>query len=74
MVSVTVRQKDLTTRIVRAFDLAVDQRDLEVAELIARALEIHVTRAASQGMADVEDLRERLYDVRSRLLSLRTEA
>lgn len=74
MVSVTVRQKDLTTRIVRAFDLAVDQHDLEVAELIARALEIHVTRAASQGLADVEDLRERLYDVRTRLLDLRTEA
>ena len=72
MISVTVRPSDLTSRIIRAFDIAVSQKDREVAELIARALEIHVTREAARGDGDVGDQRERLMDVRSRLLELRS--
>ena len=71
MAPLSVRPPDLTSSIVRAFDVAVDQNDREVAELIARALEIHATRAAARDDAGAPGLREKLLDVRRRLLLLR---
>lgn len=64
----------LSDRIVFALELAVNQGDYKTGEILARALELSMTRMAGGGdfverrdyPAHVEDLMSKLHDLRAR--------
>lgn len=64
----------LSDRILSALQLALDQKDLKVSELLTRALEMSMTRNSGGGEfverrdypPEIEKCMDRLYDLRDR--------
>ncbi len=62
----------LSDRILSALELSLDQKDLKVAEILTRALEMSMTRNAGGGEfverrdypPEIEKCMDRLYDLR----------
>lgn len=51
-----MEERRLCDRVLRALELALDQDDLEIAEHLARALELSLTRFGGEGKVEQRDL------------------
>ena len=67
-------RRRLTDKIVLAFDLAEQQGDLPVAELLSQAIEVIVTQNAARGHVERRGEVATMADVHSRLLAMRQKA
>ena len=67
----STEERRLGDRILNALNLALDQKDLEVAEHLARALELALTRFGGEGASENRDLSESMLAAFERLDGLR---
>ncbi len=67
-------RRRLSDKILAAFDQACDRRELDVAELLVKALEITLTRVGGHGQVDQRKNIEPLTEAFARLQQLRQEA
>ena len=67
-------RRRLTDKIVLAFDLAEQQGDVPVAELLSQAIEVIVTQNAARGHVERRGEIATMTDVHSRLMALRQKA
>lgn len=51
-----MQERRLCDRVLHALELALEQRDIEIAEHLARALELSLTRYGGAGKVDHRDL------------------
>jgi len=67
-------RRRLSDKILAAFEQACDRRELDVAELLVKALEITLTRVGGHGQVDKRQNTEPLVEAFARLQRLRLEA
>ncbi len=71
LVRMLADERRLGDRILLAIGLALDQDDLEVAELLERAFEVTMTRIGGSGVAELRDVPEGMLRAYERLDGLR---
>ena len=71
LVRLVADERRLGDRILGAFNLALDQDDLEVAELLERAFEAAMTRFGGEGVTELRDIPEGMERAYERLDALR---
>ena len=67
-------RRRLTDKIVLAFDLAEQQGDLPVAELLSQAIEVIVTQNAARGHVERRGEIATMTAIHSRLVAMRQKA
>ena len=67
-------RRRLSDKIVHAFDVAEQQGDLPVAELLSQAIEVIVTQNAARGHVERRGEIAKMTDIHSRLLAMRQKA
>jgi hypothetical protein len=70
---VTANERRLGDRIHHALDLAIEQENIEVADLLARALEVALTRYGGKGITENRDLPEEMIRSFTRVDELRKQ-